>query len=286
MSFSFALLLVVLAKLCFRKACTSSCALLESHQNHRQYLQYRYWSRQSPAVRVTIDGYAHGRHRQDANDDSNPYSSLCSSPLPELEDLIHQNQAWCGDSNRHNVVPTLKHQLSQLGFPVEGKDSRFRVVPESWTSILCWKCGKKGSRPTQNHFVCPTCGHRTNADRNGSINIAGRLITLTKSLHSVRGLGKWASAIARSTRPKTRGKKLKSSRGKFLLPSKGEKSNLGESAVVHRTQLSLLDFSDGIKMDDNDPAVESTVETLSVVGSDSPTSRQRKETRSTGGISS
>ena len=184
------------------------------------------------------------------------------------------------------ITKSLKHQLSQLGFPVEGKDSRFRVVPESWTSILCWKCGRKGNRPTQNHFVCPTCGHRTNADRNGSINIAGRLITLTKSLHSVRGLGKWASAIARSTRPKTRGKKLKSSRRKFLLPSKGEKSNLGESAVVHRTQSSLLDFSDGIKMDDNDPAVESTVETLSVVGSDSPTSRQRKETRSTGGISS
>jgi hypothetical protein len=109
--------------------------------------------------------------------------------------------------------------------------------------------------------------------------------SLTKSLHSVRGLGKWASAIARSTRPKARGKTC-SSRGKSLLSSKGKISNLGESAVVHHTQLSLLDFSDRVKMDDNDLAVERTVESLSTVESDTSTSRQEKETRSVGGISS
>jgi len=183
------------------------------------------------------------------------------------------------------ITMSLTHQLSQIGFPTDGKDSRFKVVPEAWTSIICWKCGKKGNRPTQNHFVCPTCGHRTNADRNGSINIAGRLITLTKSLHSVRGLGKWASAIARSTRPKTRGK-TRSSQGKSLLSSMGRSSNLGESAVVHHTQLSLLDFSDKITTDDNDLAVERTVESFSAVESDDSTSRQEKETRSVGGISS
>jgi IS605 OrfB family transposase len=183
------------------------------------------------------------------------------------------------------ITKSLKHQLSQIGFFTDGKHSRFKVVPEAWTSIICWKCGKKGNRPTQNHFVCPTCGHRTNADRNGSINIAGRLITLTKSLHSVRGLGKWARAIARSARLKARGK-TRSSRGKSLLSSKGRISNLGESAVVHRTQTSLLDFNDEISMDDNDPAVEKAVETLSVVETDNSTSRQEKETRSVGGISS
>jgi hypothetical protein len=111
------------------------------------------------------------------------------------------------------------------------------------------------------------------------------MLRLTKSLHSVRGLGKWASAIARSTRPKARGK-TRSSRGKSLLSSKGRASNLGESAVVHHTQVSLLGYSDRIRKDDNDPAVERTVESLSAVESDTSTSRQEKETRSIGGISS
>ncbi|MDF1537835.1 MAG: zinc ribbon domain-containing protein, partial [Candidatus Thorarchaeota archaeon] len=55
----------------------------------------------------------------------------------------------------------------------------------------------------QNYFHCPSCGHKTNADRNGSINIAARLLTLTKSLHSVRGLGKWASSVLRSKTKQT-----------------------------------------------------------------------------------
>jgi hypothetical protein len=76
-----------------------------------------------------------------------------------------------------------------------------------------------------------------------------------------------------------------SSRGKSLLPFNGEVSNLGESAVVHHTHMSLLDFSDGVKMDDNDLAVERTVEILPVMENDTSTSRQKKETRSVGGIS-
>jgi transposase len=104
------------------------------------------------------------------------------------------------------ISESLKHQLAQLGWSVDGKGSRFQSIPESWTSILCWKCGRKGMRPRQSLFVCPSCGNRCNADMNGATDIAGRLITLTKSLHSVRGLGKWASAVARGLRPKTRGK--------------------------------------------------------------------------------
>jgi transposase len=177
------------------------------------------------------------------------------------------------------ITGTMKHQLAQIGFPV---DSRFKVVPETWTSIMCWKCGNKGIRPKQNYFVCPTCGHKTNADRNGSINIAGRLITLTTSLHEVRGLGKWASAIARSRRPKSQGKS-QASHERSLLSSKGRVSDLGESAVVHPTQMSLLDFGDNFKLDDDDLAVERTVETLTVLEIDASRSEQEKETRSMGG---
>ena len=181
------------------------------------------------------------------------------------------------------ITDSMKHQLAQLGWIVDGKDSRFKVIPESWTSIICWKCGSKGNRPKQNFFSCPTCGHKTNADRNGSINIAGRLITLTKSLHNVRGLGKWASAVARSRLPKTQGK---SSRRKSLLSSKSHVSDSGESAVVHSVQMDLLSFGNESEMYDDDPAVESTVETLTVAGDDTPASGQEKETGSVGGIPS
>jgi transposase len=183
------------------------------------------------------------------------------------------------------ITDSLKHGLAQLGWKVDGKDTRFRAVPEAWTSIICWKCGSKGRRPKQNYFHCPSCGHKTNADRNGSINIAARMLKLTKSLHSVRGLGMWTRALdgARRTRLKAQRKK---SRGKSLLSKKEHKSGSGESAAVHFVQSDLSSFSDGAGESDNDPAVVRTVEALSVVGSDAPTSAQEKEARSSGGIPS
>jgi IS605 OrfB family transposase len=186
------------------------------------------------------------------------------------------------------ITESLKRQLSVHGIPVDGNRSRFKVIPESWTSKMCWKCGHKGRRPKQNYFVCPTCGNRTNADRNGAINIAGRLITLTKLLHSVRGLGKWADSVFRAgkrSRLKTRGKTHSSRRGS-LLSSKGVVSDLGESAVVHSAQMSLLDFGDGVKESDQDHAVVKDAETLSVADSDTIRARQEKEARTAGGIPS
>jgi hypothetical protein len=101
----------------------------------------------------------------------------------------------------------------------------------------------------------------------------------------MKGLGKWASAIARSSRLKARKKKL-SSKGKSLLSKKELSSSSGESAAVHFAQLDLVSFSDEVGESDNDPAVVKTVENLSVVGSDVPTSVQEKEARSSGGIPS
>jgi len=183
------------------------------------------------------------------------------------------------------ITDSIKHQLAQRGWSVEGKGSRFQAVPEVWTSIKCWKCGVIGARPRQNYFSCPSCGHKTNADRNGAINIAGRLITLTSSLHGVRGLGKWASAVnaARSKRPKT---SRSQSKRKSLLSSKDQVSGLGESAAVHQAQTSLLDLGDEAEKGDDDPAVVRTVESLSAVGNDTPMSRQENEARSDGGTMS
>jgi len=181
------------------------------------------------------------------------------------------------------VTESLKHQLAQAGWVVKGRNSQFRVVCEAWTSITCWRCGRRGARPKQNLFVCPTCGNKCNADMNGAINVAGRLITLTASLHSVRGLDFWIRAVerAKSSGSKARGKRP--SRGKSLLSRKSDTSHSGESAVVHQAQTSLLDFGDGVGKGDNDHAVESAAEDLSVTGSDAPVPRQKKETGSVGG---
>jgi len=188
------------------------------------------------------------------------------------------------------ITESLKHGLAQLGWKIDGKDARFRAVPEGWTSIMCWKCGSKGTRPKQNYFHCPTCGYSINADLNGSANIAARMLTLTKSLHSVRGLGLWTRAVVRGTtnrraRLKAR-KKKSSSKGKSSLSKKEPASGSGESAAVHFVQSDLVSFSDGTRKSDNDPAVVSTVETLTVAGSDTSAFKQEKEARSSGGIPS
>ncbi len=103
----------------------------------------------------------------------------------------------------------------------------------------------------------------------------------------MRGLGLWTRAVVRGTtnrRARPKAQRKKPSRGKSLLSEKEPSSGSGESAVVHQAQTSLSDFGDKIETDDNGPAVERTVETLSVAGSDEPTSRQEKEARSVGGI--
>jgi hypothetical protein len=97
----------------------------------------------------------------------------------------------------------------------------------------------------------------------------------------------WTRALnkTRHARLKAR-KKNTSSRGKSLLSKKEPSSGSGESAAVHFVQSDLNSFSDGTGESDNDPAVVRTVETLSVVGCDVPTSVQEKEVRSSGGIPS
>ncbi len=182
------------------------------------------------------------------------------------------------------ISQSLKHALAQSGWKVEGSEARFRAIPEQWTSIMCWKCGRKGNRPKQNLFTC-SCGFKTNADRNGSLNIARRLIKLIPSLkNETHGLGRW-STPARPPAPNAR-RKANPSKKKSLLPSKDEVSHPGESAAVHTTQTSLLSFGDKPGMSDNDPAVENSMETFSVPRTDASGYEQETEAKSEGGIPS
>ncbi|MDF1540725.1 MAG: transposase, partial [Candidatus Thorarchaeota archaeon] len=156
---------------------------------------------------------------------------------PKFRGMIHR---WAFA----RVTDNLKHGLAQMGWTVDGKDARFRAVPEAWTSIMCWKCDAKGERPKQNYFHCPSCGYKANADKNGSINIAARMLTLTKSLHDVRGLGLWTRALDKARRAHPKARRKKPSRGKSLLSVKESPSGSGESAAVHFAQSSLASFSD------------------------------------------
>ena len=179
------------------------------------------------------------------------------------------------------VTRDLKQGLAQLGWNVDGSHARFRAVPEAWTSVRCWKCGNIGTRPRQNYFHCPACGYKTNADKNGSINIAARLLMLTKSLHSVGGLGLWSRILSGVPHPRLKAQGKDTSLEKSLLSTSDQSSGSGESAAVHYVQTNLLSFSDDAGSSDDDHAVERTVETLSVAGNDGPASAQEKEARST-----
>lgn len=181
------------------------------------------------------------------------------------------------------VTRTLKHGLEQLGWQTEGSKSRFQVVPENWTSITCWKCGRKGVRPKQSLFVCHTCGFRTNADRNGSLNIARRLITLIPSLRDEDGLGRWATPERGSVSAPKAARQARPAEQKSALSHKGDSSIPRESAAVHYVQTDLAVFCEEVSESDDDRAVAKTVEDLSVAGSDDPAVGQEKDARAAGG---
>jgi len=153
------------------------------------------------------------------------------------------------------VSDALKHSLAQRGWKVSGRDSRFIPIREYWTSITCHKCGHRGIRPKQSLFICHTCGYRSNADKNGAINIARRLITLIPSLRDENGLGRWLF-------PSGNGSSLKvwrssGSKGMSSLPS-GLSGQRRQSVAERYDQTSLVESASA-----TDPAMEKTVETPS-----------------------
>ncbi|MBS3793861.1 MAG: transposase [Candidatus Thorarchaeota archaeon] len=181
------------------------------------------------------------------------------------------------------ITEGLKHGLEQLGWEVEGKESHFHAVPENWTSIMCWKCGNKGVRPKQSLFVCHTCGFRTNADRNGSLNIARRLLTLIPSLKDETGLGRWATPKRGNGSAPKAVRKTCSSKQKSSLSHNGPPSGRGESAAVRFVQLDLSSFGDETGPSDNNSAVAKAVENLTAPGCDVPGHGQETEAETGGG---
>ncbi len=168
------------------------------------------------------------------------------------------------------VNDLLKHKLLREGLAAK----RYFAVPESWTSIICHRCGNKGIRPKQSLFICHTCGYRTNADMNGAVNIGRRIITLIPSLmDEATGLGMWLTSKDKTTpnaRRKSRASKRKSSSPERASPSKKE-----VSVADCSDQTLLAEFPSS-----NDHAMEKTVETPPAdVRTDNHIQMQRTEAR-------
>jgi transposase len=164
----------------------------------------------------------------------------------------------------HRIILSLEHGFSLLGWSAGKIGSRFLGVYEGKTSITCSKCGKKGIRPKQNLFICHTCGHRTNADKNAAINIARRMIRLTPKLRDGhRGLDCWLYSKKSASKATRRSKH--SSKRKSQLSERSPTLSEGESAVVHFVQQNLCNLGDEIAKSDEDPAVEKAAEIPSVV---------------------
>jgi hypothetical protein len=134
-------------------------------------------------------------------------------------------------------------------------------------------------RSIMTHHIRRTCTHE-----NIAINIVKRLIMLTKSMHSVGGLGKWGISLQTGISSRLKARKKIPSHGKSLLSEKEQTSCSGESAAVHFVQSDLVSLSDEIGECDDDLAVVRTVEKLAVAGGDVPALKQENETRSSGGI--
>ena len=181
------------------------------------------------------------------------------------------------------IILTLEHGFSQLGWSAGKIGNRFLGVYEGKTSITCSKCGRKGLRPKQSLFICHTCGHKANADKNAAINIARRMIRLTPILRDEhRGLGRWIYSTRRKPSSKAARRSKHTSKRKSQLSERSPALSEGESAVVHFVQQDLCNYGDTIARSDEDPAVEKAAEISSVVGHlDSPRSgvSDRKEQR-------
>ncbi len=152
------------------------------------------------------------------------------------------------------ITRLLQHRLRVAGLD----PNRVRMVPEYWTSTTCSRCGRRGLRPKQSFFLCPTCGYRANADVNAAINIGQRLIRLIPSLWDEDGLGQWLSARFRPETVTPKARRSTRSQGRSAHSERSPASPAGVT-VADRDEQTLHDESGN----GTDPAMARTMETPS-----------------------
>ncbi|MFX1513804.1 MAG: RNA-guided endonuclease TnpB family protein [Promethearchaeota archaeon] len=103
--------------------------------------------------------------------------------LGKLKGIRHSRWKGDGKSRKHRrilhrwafarITTFLRYKLARIGLPSE----RFLPVHEDWTSRTCFKCGsRRTTRPFQALVLCEECGVQLQADLNGAMNLAIKLI--------------------------------------------------------------------------------------------------------------
>jgi IS605 OrfB family transposase len=103
--------------------------------------------------------------------------------IGELKGIRQSRWKGDGQSRKHRrelhrwafarISDMLAYKLQRIGMPGE----HFHLIREAWTSKTCSRCGSTAtSRPFQALFICHACGVHLQADENGALNIAFKLI--------------------------------------------------------------------------------------------------------------
>jgi IS605 OrfB family transposase len=103
--------------------------------------------------------------------------------IGELKGIRQSQRKGDGKSRKHRrelhrwafarITALLAYKLQRSGVPSE----HFHPLREAWTSKTCSRCGSTDTtRPFQALFICHACGVQLQADENGALNIAFKLI--------------------------------------------------------------------------------------------------------------
>jgi IS605 OrfB family transposase len=103
--------------------------------------------------------------------------------IGELKGIRHSRRKGDGKSRKHRrelhrwafarITTLLAYKLQRIGVP----SAFFHPIREAWTSKTCSRCGSTNTaRPFQALLRCHACGVHLQADENGALNIAFKLI--------------------------------------------------------------------------------------------------------------
>lgn len=93
--------------------------------------------------------------------------------VENLTNIRTRVKARRGEAKRRLHSWSFAQLRSFLDYKAEALGCRAVGVDPRHTSQRCARCGfiYRGNRPSQSRFVCRSCGHRANADRNAALNI-------------------------------------------------------------------------------------------------------------------
>jgi putative transposase len=91
-----------------------------------------------------------------------------------VENLKLQNMDKLNSTLSRRMKDSGFGQLKELlKYKFKNQSKHFDTVNPAYTSQTCSACGEvdKGSRRSQSEYVCTSCGHTENADKNAAKNI-------------------------------------------------------------------------------------------------------------------